>query len=81
MYRKHNEVERLFGRLKGFLRVCSRFDKLDAMFIGFIHFALIVSARRFVCVNRPDFVVSLWWDMRRNPPALQQSSERMFVRK
>ena len=46
MYRKRNEVERLFRRLKGFRRVFSRFDKLDAMFTGFIHFALIVDALR-----------------------------------
>ena len=36
MYRKRNEVERLFRRLKGFRRVFSRFDKLDVMFTGFI---------------------------------------------
>ena len=46
MYRKRNEVERLFRRLKGFRRVFSRFDKLDVMFAGFIHFALIVDALR-----------------------------------
>ena len=41
MYKRRNEVERLFRRLKGFRRIFSRFDKLDVMFIGFIHFALI----------------------------------------
>lgn len=46
MYRKRNEVERLFRRLKGFRRVFSRFDKLDVVFISFIHFALIVEALR-----------------------------------
>jgi len=46
MYRKRNEVERLFRRLKGFRRVFSRFDKLDVMFMAFIHFALIVDALR-----------------------------------
>lgn len=46
MYRKRNVVERLFRRLKGFRRVFSRFDKLDVMFTGFIHFALIVEAIR-----------------------------------
>lgn len=45
-YRQRNEVERLFRRLKGFRRVFSRFDKLDVMFTGFIHFALIVEALR-----------------------------------
>jgi transposase len=44
MYCKRNKVERLFRRLKGFRRVFSRFDKLDVMFTGFIHFALIVEA-------------------------------------
>ena len=42
MYRRRNEIERLFRRLKGFRRVFSRFDKLDVMFLAFIHFALIV---------------------------------------
>jgi len=46
MYKKRNEVERLFRRLKGFRRVFSRFDKLDAIFLAFIHFALIVEAVR-----------------------------------
>jgi transposase len=44
MYRKRNEVERLFRRLKGFRRVFSRFDKLNVMFSGFIYFALTVDA-------------------------------------
>ena len=44
--RKRNEVERLFRRLKGFRRVFSRFDKLDVMFMAFIHFALIFEALR-----------------------------------
>jgi transposase len=43
-YRKRKGVEQLFRRLKGFRRVFSRFDKLDVMFTGFIHFALIVEA-------------------------------------
>ena len=44
MYKKRNEVERLFRRLKGFRRIFSRFDKLDVMFTFFIHFALIADA-------------------------------------
>ena len=44
MYRRRNEVERLFRRLKGFRRIFSRFEKLDAVFIAFIHFALIVES-------------------------------------
>ena len=31
MYRKRNEVERLFRRLKGFRRIFSRFEKLDVV--------------------------------------------------
>ena len=43
-YKKRNEIERLFRRLKGFRRIATRYDKLDAMFLAFIVFALIVEA-------------------------------------
>ena len=46
IYRRRNEIERLFRRLKGFRRIFSRFDKLDVMFAAFIHFALIVESLR-----------------------------------
>jgi transposase len=46
MYRRRNEVERLFRRLKGFRRIFSRFDKLDVVFLAFLNFALIVEALR-----------------------------------
>ena len=46
MYRRRNEVERLFRRLKGYRRIFSRFEKLDVMFIGFISFALIADGLR-----------------------------------
>ena len=49
LYKRRNEVERLFRRLKGFRRIFARFEKLDVMFIGFIHFALIVEGLRFLC--------------------------------
>ena len=45
-YRRRNEVERLFRRLKGFRRIFSRFDKLDVMFMAFLCFALVVEALR-----------------------------------
>ena len=51
MYKKRNEVERLFRRLKRFRRIFSRFDKLDSVFRFFIHFALIVD--HLISVNRP----------------------------
>jgi len=46
LYRKRNEIERLFRRLKGFRRIFSRFEKLDALFLGFLYFALIIEALR-----------------------------------
>jgi transposase len=46
LYTKRNEIERLFRRLKGFRRIFSRFEKLDALFLGFLNFALIVEALR-----------------------------------
>ena len=46
MYKRRNEIERLFRRLKGFRRIFSRFEKLDVIFLGFILFALIVEASR-----------------------------------
>src|SRR5208283_4595462 len=52
VYRRRNEIERLFRRLKGYRRVFCRFDKLDVLFTGFIVLALIIEALRF-SVNRP----------------------------
>jgi transposase len=45
-YRRRNEIERLFRRLRGFRRILSRFDKLDVMFMAFLRFALVVEALR-----------------------------------
>jgi len=45
-YKKRNEIERLFRRLKGFRRIFSRFEKLDVIFLAFLSFALIVEALR-----------------------------------
>ena len=46
MYRRRNEIERLFRRLKGFRRIVSRFENLDVIFLGFILFALTCDALR-----------------------------------
>ncbi len=46
LYKRRNEIERLFRRLKGYRRIFSRFEKLDLMYIAFIHFALIADALR-----------------------------------
>jgi hypothetical protein len=51
MYKKRNEVERLFRRLKSFRPIVSGFDKLDCVFMFFIHFALITDA--IISVNTP----------------------------
>ena len=48
IYKKRNEIERLFRRLKGFRRIFSRFEKLDVLFLAFLCFALIVEALRIV---------------------------------
>ena len=44
LYKKRNEIERLFRKLKDFRRIFTRYDKLDVMFIGYITFALIIKA-------------------------------------
>jgi len=44
LYRKRNEIERLFRLVQGFRRVFCRFDKLDIMYSGFFQLALIFIA-------------------------------------
>ena len=39
LYKRRNEVERLFRRLKGYRRIFSRFEKLDVMYRAFLNFA------------------------------------------
>ena len=46
LYKKRNEIERLFRRMKGYRRIFSRFEKLDVIFLGFLAFAFIVEALR-----------------------------------
>ncbi len=43
-YKKRNEIERYFLRLKRFRRIFTRYDKLDVMFSGYIYFAMIIDA-------------------------------------
>ena len=51
MYKRRNEVERLFRRLKGYRCVFSRYDKFDVIFLRFITFVLTIEALR--SVNTP----------------------------
>ena len=46
LYKRRNEIERLFRRLKAFRRIFTRYDKLDCVFIAFICFALIFDSFR-----------------------------------
>jgi len=46
LYKKRNEVERLFSRRKGFGRIFSGLDQLDLMFSAFLFFVLIVDSLR-----------------------------------
>ena len=41
LYKRRNEVERFFRRIKRFRRIFTRYDKLDIAFAGFILFAMI----------------------------------------
>ncbi|TPG66336.1 transposase, partial [Hymenobacter nivis] len=41
-YAQRHPIERLFSRLKQFRRVATRYDKLDAHFLAFIHLAATV---------------------------------------
>ena len=53
-YRERNRVERLFGKLKQFRRVATRYEKLRAMFLGVLHLALgFIRLRRLANVNTP----------------------------
>ena len=45
-YKRRNEVERFFRRIKRFRRVFTRYDKLDIVFAGFILFAMIFDSLR-----------------------------------
>jgi transposase len=49
LYKRRNEIERLFRTLKRFRRIFTRYDKLDLMFVAFVTFALIIKS--CTCVN------------------------------
>lgn len=41
LYKCRNEVERYFLRLKRFRKVCTRYDKLNVIFLSVIMFSMI----------------------------------------
>jgi transposase len=52
-YRERNKIERLFGKLKEFRRVATRYEKLKQTFLGMIHLALgFIRLKRTANVNR-----------------------------
>jgi len=42
LYKRRNQIERLFHHLKNFRRIATRYDKLDIVFSSFIAFAFIL---------------------------------------
>jgi transposase len=50
LYKRRNEIERFFLRLKRFRKIFTRYDKLDVLFSGFVCFAMIADA--VISVNR-----------------------------
>ena len=46
LYKRRNEVERLFRRIKAYRRIFTRYDKLDIIYIGFLLLAFIFEILR-----------------------------------
>ena len=53
-YRERDRVERLFGKLKQFRRVATRYDKLKATYLGLLHLVFgFIRLRAKTNVNTP----------------------------
>ncbi len=52
-YKMRNEIERLFRRFKGYRRIFTRFDKLDATYLGFMSFVLSENSPKALKQNSP----------------------------
>ena len=52
LYKRRNEVERLFRRVKRHRRIFTRYDKLDALFTGFVLLAFAIEFLQ-ICANTP----------------------------
>jgi len=46
LYKRRNEIERYFRRIKAFRRVFTRYDKLDIMYASFLTYAMICDTMR-----------------------------------
>ena len=44
IYKRRNEIERFFRRLKRFRRIFTRYEKLDITYAGFILFSMIIDS-------------------------------------
>ncbi len=44
LYKRRNEVERFFRRIKRFRRIFTRYDKFYVVFAGFLLFAMIIDS-------------------------------------
>ena len=59
MYKRRNEVERLFRSLKGYRRIFFRVEKHDVVFIAFNSFALFADGLR-LCQQAQNRAVGAW---------------------
>ena len=59
LYKRRNEIERFFRRLKRFRRIFTRYDKLDVLFAGVILFAMIVDSLVWTWSNSRSLVPTL----------------------
>ena len=53
-YKRLNEVERFFNKLKQYRRVATRYEKLKHTFLGFVKVAALSIHIRSVIVNTPN---------------------------
>lgn len=64
LYKRRNIIERLFRWLKAFRRVCTRYDKLDVIFLSFVQIACIFTwlkqRQQALDVNKNTLYVT--WD-------------------
>jgi transposase len=52
LYKRRNEVERLFRRVEQHRRIFTRYDKLDVIFMGFLLLAFAIEFLK-ISVNTP----------------------------